>query len=149
MHRAAKIKLQPRRRRMRYREHGCRPIRHAAEDADQSRSENPDQNRAANLARHQDHHERQTNQATCTSWSEKRPSPTNVAELATTSLALRSPTKAMNMPIPAAVEYFRQSGIPLTICSRMRVTVRIRKNTPEKKITPRAVCHGMCMPRQT
>ena len=87
-------------------------------------------------------------QATCTSWSEKLPSPTNVAELATTSLALRRPTKAMNMPIPAAVEYFRQLGMPFTICSRMRVTVKIRKNTPEKKITPNAVCHAMCMPRQ-
>ena len=55
----------------------------------------------------------------------------------------------MNIPIPPAVECFRQSGIPFTICSRTRVTVRIKKKTPEKKMTPSAVRHGTCMPRQT
>ena len=35
-----------------------------------------------------------------------------MAELATTSFAFRNPTKAMNIPIPAAVECFRQSGMP-------------------------------------
>ena len=48
---------------------------------------------------------------------------TNVAGFATTSFALRSPTNAMNRPMPAAVPCFRQSGMPLTICSRTLVSV--------------------------
>src|ERR1700675_2799006 len=87
--------------------------------------------------------------AVCTSLSAKLPRPTNVAELETISFALRIPTKAMNIPIPAAVECFRQSGMPLTICSRTRVTVRTRKSTPEKNTTASAVRHGTCMERQT
>src|ERR1700686_536534 len=87
--------------------------------------------------------------AVCTSLSAKLPRPTNVAELETINFALRIPTKAMNIPIPAAVECFRQSGMPLTICSRTRVTVRTRKSTPEKNTTASAVRHGTCMERQT
>src|SRR5208282_3783306 len=68
---------------------------------------------------------------------------------ATTSLALRRPTKAINIPMPVAVECFRQSGMPLTICSRTPETVRTRKSTPEKKTTASAVGHGTCMLRQT
>ena len=75
--------------------------------------------------------------------------PTNVAGFATTSFAPRIPTKAMNMPIPAAVECFKQSGMPLTICSRTRVMVSRMNSTPEKNTTPSAVCQGMCIPRQT
>ena len=44
----------------------------------------------------------------------------------------------MNIPMPPAVECFKHSGMPLTICSRIRVTVRIKKKTPEKKITTEA-----------
>ena len=87
-------------------------------------------------------------QAACTARSEKFPILTNVAGFATTSLALRMPTNAMNSPMPAAVECFRQSGIPSTICSRTRVTVRRTNSTPEKKTTPSAVRHGICMPMQ-
>ena len=87
--------------------------------------------------------------AVCTSWSAKLPSPTNVAWFATTSFAFRSPTNAMKKPIPAAVECFRQSGMPLTICSRTRVTVSTRNMTPDKKTTPNAVRQGTCMLRQT
>ncbi len=35
--------------------------------------------------------------------------------------------------------------MPLTICSRTRVTVRTRKRTPEKNTTASAVRHGTCM----
>ncbi len=62
--------------------------------------------------------------------------PTNVAGFATTSFALRIPTNAMNMPIPAAVECFKQSAMPLTICSRTRVTVS--RTARRKKIQRRA-----------
>ena len=55
----------------------------------------------------------------------------------------------MNIPIPAAVECFKQFGIPLTICSRTRVMVSRTNNTPDKKTTPRAVRQGIPMPRHT
>ncbi len=55
----------------------------------------------------------------------------------------------MNSPIPAAVECFKLSGIPLTICSRTRVTVSTKNSAPDKNTTPSAVCHGMCMSRHT
>lgn len=88
-------------------------------------------------------------QAAITSIEARLPRLTKVAGFATTSLALRRPTKAMNMPIPAAVECFSPSGMPLTICSRTRVTVSRTNRTPEKNTTPSAVRQGMPMPRQT
>ena len=61
-------------------------------------------------------------------------------------LALRKPMNAMNRPIPAAVPYFRQSGMPLTIISRTLVRVSKRNSMPEMKTTPSAVCHGTPRP---
>jgi hypothetical protein len=84
--------------------------------------------------------------ASSTCGSEDLPSPTKVAGLATIILALRSPTKAMNRPMPAAVPCFRQSGISLTMCSRTLVSVSNRKSRPDSNTTPRAVCHGTPRP---
>ena len=74
------------------------------------------------------------------------PSPTNVDAFATIMLAFRNPTNAMKSPMPAAVPCFRQSGIPLTICSRTFVSVRIKNSNPDRNTTPSAVCHGTCRP---
>ena len=61
--------------------------------------------------------------ARMTCGSENRPKATKVAGWATMILALRKPMKAMNRPMPAAVPYFRQSGMPFTIISRTLVRV--------------------------
>ena len=53
----------------------------------------------------------------------------------------------MKKPMPAAVPCFRQSGMSLTMCSRMLVSVRSRKSVPERKTTPSAVCHGTPRPK--
>ena len=89
--------------------------------------------------------------AICTSRLEKFPSVMKVAGLATTSFASRKPTNAINIPMPAAVECFTESGMALTICSRTLVTVSTRKRTPEKKYDaqcrapwdPHAKAHGI------
>ena len=78
--------------------------------------------------------------------SETLPKATNVAGWATMILALRKPMKAMNRPIPAAVPYFRQSGMPFTIISRTLVSVSRRKSMPEMNTTPSAVCQGTPRP---
>ena len=59
--------------------------------------------------------------------------PTKVAGLATMIFALRKPMKAMKRPMPAAVPYLRQLGMPLTICSRMLVSVRMQKEQAGEK----------------
>ena len=63
------------------------------------------------------------------------PRPTNVDGFATMMFALRKPTKAMKSPMPAAVPYLRQSGMPFTICSRTFVSVRTRNRSPESRTT--------------
>ncbi len=71
--------------------------------------------------------------ARITCGSDVLPSATNVDGFATMIPALRKPTKAMKRPMPAAVPYFRQSGMPLTICSRMFVSVRTQEQNSREQ----------------
>ena len=82
--------------------------------------------------------------ASRTSGSEILPNPTYVAGLAMIIFALRKPINAINKPMPAAVPCLRQSGMALTTCSRMLLSV---SKTPERNTTPSAVFHGTPRPR--
>src|SRR6516164_6311480 len=64
--------------------------------------------------------------------------------IATIIFALRKPINAINKPMPAAVRCLRQSGMALTTCSRMLLSV---SKTPERNTTPSAVFHGTPRPR--
>ena len=60
MHRSTQIQLQERAPRVRNREPGRRPVRQAAKDAKQHGSGNSDQDRAIDLAGHQDQRENES-----------------------------------------------------------------------------------------
>jgi len=77
------------------------------------------------------------------------PSCTSVSSLFTTSPALVSPINAMNNPIPQATAAYNSCGIALRMSCRMPNAVSSRNTVPERKTAPSAVCHGICILRQT
>ena len=56
------------------------------------------------------------------------------------------PINAINAPIPALMARRKSLGTLSIIHTRKRVKERAKKITPERKTTPSAVCHGICIP---
>ena len=74
------------------------------------------------------------------------PRPTRVAGWSITRPSFCKPMNVMKTPIPAAAPRRRERGIAFTMRSRTPQKVRMRKNTPERKTTPKAVSHETLFP---
>src|SRR4051812_29411363 len=119
---------------MRQRENRRWPTRHTSQNAEQRRCKDSNENCAFNLAHHQYEHNGEPCARQLRFVIREAAETDKARRMRARDIASRTPTNAITIPTPPAVECFRQSGIPLTICSRTRVTVRTRKITPEMKI---------------
>ena len=133
MNGAAKIELQKCRRRMGKETECRRPMGNAAQNSHQRGSEDSDQNSAIDLARHE--HDRQGEAEACgLHFLVRETSEANESSgVRDHQLGIAQADEGDEHSDAEAVECLRQSGMPLTICSRTRVTVSSKNSTPEKK----------------